>query len=142
MPPVPGGVQAEPLWAELVGASPSDPGHFFRALLDRDGGRLIAFYGILSGLDVAHQKFFEASVSRTREFYKLFENSAEAHHQVPGALRDAPFSGFLRSVPLASDGHLEFPGSPSVWNLAAGRSASEKHIDKLVEKVSGPRPPR
>jgi tetratricopeptide (TPR) repeat protein len=139
---VPGGVRAEPVWAELVGASPSDPSHFFRALLDRDDGKLLAFFFALSGLDVPHQAFFEANVSRTREFYKLFTNSPEVHHLSSLAIHESPLSGFLRSVPLDSEGHLDFPGSPTVWTLAAGRSSSEKHIEKLVEKASKAAPPQ
>ncbi len=139
---VPGGAHAEPVWTQLAGASPSDPSHFFRALLDRDDGKLLAFLFALSGLDVPHQAFFEANVSRTREFYKLFTNSPEVRHLSPLAIHDSPLSGFLRSVPLDSEGRLDFPGSPTVWTLASGRSTSDKHIEKLVEKASKAAPPQ
>lgn len=133
---VPGGAQGEPVWAQLVGASPSNPGAFFRALLERDDGKLLAYFFTLSGLDPAHQAFFEASASRTSEFYKLFASSEEMHHVSALGIRE-PLSGFFRSVPLDSEGHLDFPGSPELWTVAAGHSSSDAHITKLLLDTSG-----
>ena len=132
---VPGGAKAEPIWAQLAGVSPVDPGAFFRAVLERDEGRLFAFFFTMSGLDQAHQAFFEANASRTSQFYKLFARSEEMHHVSVLGLR-SPLSGFFRSVPLDSEGHLDFPGSPELWTVAAGHSASDAHINKLLKKVS------
>jgi tetratricopeptide (TPR) repeat protein len=137
---VPGGAHAEPVWAQLVGVSPGDPGSFFRALLERDEGKMLSYFFALSGLDPAHQAFFEASASRTREFYKLFARSEEMHHVSALGIR-APLSGFFRSVPLDSEGHLDFPGSPELWALAAGRSSSQMHIEKLLKQVAKTAPP-
>jgi len=132
---VPGGVKAEPIWTQLAGASPAEPGAFFRALLERDEGRLFAFFFTMSGLDQAHQAFFEASASRTSQFYKLFAHSEEMQHVSVLGLRSS-LSGFFRSVPLDSQGRLDFPGSPELWTVAAGHSASDAHINKLLKKLS------
>jgi hypothetical protein len=66
---VPGGVGAEPLWERLVGAKPAHPARFFRSLLHKDDGKLLAFFFALTQLDLAHQKFFSelALFSRTRK---------------------------------------------------------------------------
>lgn len=138
---VPGGVKAEPVWAQLLGASPSNPGLFFGALLERDSGKLLRFFFVLSGLDPAHQAFFTASPDRTAKFYKLFANLEEMKHVSPGAIRDSPLSELFRSVPLDEEGHLDFPGSPELWTVAAGRGSSETHIAKLLKKVSKAAPP-
>ena len=63
---VPGGVKAESLWTKLTGVSPREPGPFFRSLLDKDHGRLLGFYSILSQLDTAHQTFYTRSPSQRR----------------------------------------------------------------------------
>src|SRR4029077_10127983 len=69
---VPGGPSAEALWTELVGAQPSRPGAFFHALLEREDGKLLAYFFTLSQLDRAHQAFFTANVARASRFFKLF----------------------------------------------------------------------
>ncbi len=136
---VPGGPSAEAIWAQLVGASPDRPGPFFRALLDKDNGTLLAFFFMLSQLDRAHQIFFTATASRTSQFYKLFA-------AMPGAQRHSlmsysAFTDFLRSVPLDHDNHVAFPGSPEVWTVAKGRSSTEIQTAKLLKKVSKVAPP-
>src|SRR5205807_8428397 len=40
---VPGGPGAEAIWASLAGASPAQPGAFFRSLLAQNNGKLLAF---------------------------------------------------------------------------------------------------
>src|SRR6185369_4284333 len=66
---VPGGASAAPVWAALVKAQPSDPRRFLRELLDKDDGKLLRFYFLLSQLDMRRQRFFTASAKRTTAFY-------------------------------------------------------------------------
>jgi tetratricopeptide (TPR) repeat protein len=129
---VPGGTQAEALWAKLVGVSPVQPGPFFRALLEREDGRLLAFFSTLSGLDRPHQAFFTANFERTNHFYKLFAISGEM--QQAGA--DSSFKDLLRSVPLDDKGHVDFPGSAEVWMVAKGHDSSDTKTTKLLRKAS------
>jgi tetratricopeptide (TPR) repeat protein len=133
---VPGGTRAEPIWAHLAGASPDRPGEFFRALLQREDGRLLGFFFTLSQLDPPHQTFFTAAISRTTEFYKLFTTSEEAQERRSGSIRDSSFTEFLRSVPLDKEGHVAFPGSAEVWTVAKGGSSSETKTANLLKKVS------
>jgi len=133
---VPGGPKAESIWRTLAGADPAQPGAFFLALLQRADGRLLAYFFYLSQLDRLHQAFFTASLSRTTQFYKLFSESEEIRHAASSMLGDAAFSGFLRSIPLDADGHVDFPGSAEVWTVAKGRSSNERQTAKLMNRVS------
>jgi len=120
---VPGGPSAENIWAELVGAPPSRPGAFFRALLERDNGKLLAYFFSLSQLDRAHQAFFTANLERASRFFKLFAATEEMQRRASTGY--STFSEFLRSVPLDHENHVEFPGSPEVWAVAKGRAGNE-----------------
>ena len=133
---VPGGPNAERVWANLVGASPQQPGAFFRALLDRDGGKLLTFYFTLSQLDRPHQAFFTANSSRIERFYGLFASSKEMQRGISGATSDSTFREILRSVPLDEQGHVKFPGSAEVWTVAKGRSSNDAQTTKMVQRVS------
>ena len=133
---VPGGPNAEPIWAKLAGASPQQPGAFFRALLDQDGGKLLAFYFTLSQLDRSHQAFFTAHYSRTEQFYKLFASSKEMQRGILSVTNDSTFREILRSVPLDKDGHIDFPGSAQVWMVAKGQAPNQMQTTKLLKQVS------
>ena len=130
---VPGGRSAEPIWGELVGASPSAPGPFFSALLERDNGKVLAYFFTLSQLDRAHQAFFTANPQRAARFFKLFAATQEMQRR--SATGYSPFSEFLRAVPLDAENHVEFPGSPEIWAVAKGRSTDEVQ-SKFLKRVS------
>jgi tetratricopeptide (TPR) repeat protein len=130
---VPGGRSAEPIWAGLAGVSPDRPGAFFRALLERENGKLLAFFFTLSQLDKAHQSFFTANASRTAQFYKLFAATQEVQHRSSGGY--STFTEVLRSVPLDQLNHVNFPGSAEVWAVAKGHSTSELQGAKSPKKV-------
>jgi predicted Zn-dependent protease len=138
---VPGGPSAEPIWAQLVGASPATPGAFFRSLLDQDNGKLLAFFFDLSQLDREHQTFFTANEERTQKFYRFFAGSEDVHHGVSIVVTDTAFSKFLRSVPLDGHGHVDFPGSAEVWTVAKGRAADNGRVEKMMKQVSSAVPP-
>ena len=131
---VPGGPSAENIWAELVGAPPSRPGAFFRALLERDNGKLLAYFFSLSQLDRSHQAFFTATPERASRFFKLFAATQEMQRRASTGY--STFSEFLRSVPLDNENHVEFPGSPEVWAVVKGRAGNEEHNSKLFKRVS------
>lgn len=120
---VPGGPNAEVVWTSLAGASPAQPGAFFRSLLDRDDGKLLAFFFALSEVDRQHQAFFTADLSRTTKFYRFFAESEETRRGVSKVVLDSAFTRLLRSVPLDANGHVNFPGSAEAWTEARGRSS-------------------
>lgn len=126
---------SEQVWSHLVGASPKNPPAFFRALIEKDDGRLLSFFFALSQLDQPHQRFFTLNDSRAGRFYELFSASAEGQ-KTSSVVRDASFTDFLRDIPLDGDGHVDFPGSAEVWMVAEGGSPSDKKTAKLLKKVS------
>lgn len=133
---VPGGRNAESIWASLAGATPAQPGAFFSALLQQNNGKLLAFFFALSQLDRQHQEFFTANQSRTLQFYKFFVESEQPRHGQSSFAYDSAFAQFLRSVPLDSGGHVDFPGAPEVWTVANGHSSADAQIAKMMKKVS------
>ncbi|HEV2195986.1 MAG TPA: hypothetical protein VGR55_10420 [Candidatus Acidoferrum sp.] len=133
---VPGGRNAEAIWASLTGASPAQPGAFFSALLQQNNGKLLAFFFALSQLDRPHQEFFTANQSRTSQFYKFFAESEQARHGVSAFAYDSAFAQFLHSMPLDSDGHVDFPGAPEIWTVAKGHSSADAQMAKMMKKVS------
>jgi VWFA-related protein len=116
---VPGGEQAIPVWEKVAGASPKSPAAFFRGLLEKDNGNLVAFYNELSRADAAHQRFFTANLQRVARFYAWYRDSGEVHRGQPrksGAWR----GNFLRGLPLDEAGHVRFPGGRRAWTASSG----------------------
>ena len=133
---VPGGAAAEPVWEKMVGVAPARPNEFFRALLEKDDGKLLAFFGTLGQVDVDHQRFFTRSAYRAARFYDLFRDSGDVVAGADKRARNSSFTEFLRETPLDSELHVLFPGSPEVWTLASGNSSSVSQTAKMVKKLS------
>lgn len=115
---VPGGVDAEKVWAKLVSANPRDPPAFFRALLASDRGRTAAFYSALAHADAAHQRFFTKSLERTKRFYNWYRNAEELRDGItrpPRTWRQE----FFQEVPLDASGNVRFPGGKAAWANAS-----------------------
>ncbi len=132
---VPGGAPAEAAWEKLVESPVSNPGRFFRALLEKDEGKLLAFFDLLGQLDALHQRFYTLSLGRLSRFYEVFRESPDVAQGAARSTQSSPVVEFLREVPLDSDLHVLFPGSPEVWMLAKGKS-STAGATKLVKKLS------
>jgi tetratricopeptide (TPR) repeat protein len=133
---VPGGEAAEPIWAKLAGAAPASPSRFFRALLEKDGGKLLEFFAALGQVDADHQRFFTQSLERTTRFYELFRESGAVGAGAEKQRRDYSFTSFLREVPLDSQLRAVFPGSPEVWTVAKGNSSSTGKTGGMAQKLS------
>lgn len=132
---VPGGEPAIPIWTGLAGANPAQPGLFFRGLLSKDDGRLLAYYAALSQLDIRHQRLFTRTNSRTTKFYELFKEAPETQRSTSKYIVSGAFVQFLSEIPLDDDGNIDFPGSPEVWMVAKGQSHSTEHTAKMMKKV-------
>jgi Ca-activated chloride channel family protein len=135
---VPGGEAAEPAWTRLTGASPHNPPAFFRGLLEKDLGKLAAFYSAIAGADAAHQRFFTSSAETLARFYKWYRDSEEfsagATHPA-GTWRARMF----RELPL--DQRKEWPASESleaplaIATLAKARKAPfDERSAALIEE--------
>jgi tetratricopeptide (TPR) repeat protein len=116
---VPGGGKAEEVWADLAGVSPRDPAAFFRALLEKDMGKLAVFHLTLSGADARHQQFFTASAALSRRFYQWYSNSAELQGEGAGKPRNTWCAALFRDLPLDNAGRVVFPGGRRAWTDAA-----------------------
>ena len=131
----PGGRQAADAWSSLMGAPASDPPRFLRALLDKDEGRLLAFFFTLGQLDLPHQRFFTLSAKRLAHFYEVFGESPDVKQAGGRRLYGDTLGAFFRQIPLDDDGAVEFPGSPEVWMVAKGQSSSESRTAHLLKKA-------
>ncbi len=121
---LPGGPAAGPVWQRLVGASFSSAKPFLANLLDKDEGKMLAYFAALMQLDSARQKFFTASFKRAAGFYESFKHSLEVRSGAALPQRRMPLADFFRQIPLDEDGHVIFPGGPEVWMTAGGRPTS------------------
>ena len=132
---VPGGPAAEASWEKMLEAPPSNPGRFFRSLLEKDDGKLLAFFDLLAQLDSEHQRFFTLSLDRMKRFYEVFRESPDVAQGAAHSSQNSPYVEFLREIPLDHDLHVLFPGSPEVWQLAKGKS-SNAGASKMVKKLA------
>jgi hypothetical protein len=120
---VPGGDDAEPLWAAVVGAEATRPSAFVQRLF-RGNGRLAWFYDTVAHLDRNRQRFVLGSGSepsrleRVRELLDVFETAAPEWH-----LPDRPFvrpkldpSLVVSVVAADDDGALEGPAGRKLWD--------------------------
>ena len=128
---VPGGKSAFTIWTRLAGTSPANAAQFFRALFDKDDGRVLSYFASLSQLDRAHQEFFTRTPQRVTRFYDLFSNMPELRARIGRLSADSPFLDFMRNVPLNAEGKVDFPGSPEVWMVAKGQASAAKLTKKL-----------
>ena len=133
---VPGGDAAAPVWAALTKAQPADPRRFLRELLDKDDGKLLRFYFLLSQLDVRRQRFFTASQTRTAGFYEVFRDSDQVERKIGRTFGTASIEDLFREIPIDSEGRFEFPGGPEVWMVAKGKSGSVTTTERRLKKLS------
>ena len=133
---VPGGPPADAVWEKLAGAPVSRPARFFRAVLEKDDGKLLAFFAMLGQLDAAHQRFLTRTATRTTRFYELFRDSHDIAAGAEKLAQTSSFLDFLRTIPLDTDGSVLFPGGPEVWVLAKGNSTSVTKTAKMARKLA------
>jgi tetratricopeptide (TPR) repeat protein len=132
----PGGDEAIPVWTDLAGISPDSAGRFIRALLDKDDGRLIHFYFLLSQLDFSRQRFFTASRARARSIYGVFRQSNQVIGKTAVDINASRIEDLFREIPLDETGRILFPGGPAVWMVAKNQSSSVQATDKRLSKVA------
>ena len=111
----PGGDAAEPVWRRLAGVSPRNVPEFLKALIEKQEGKLAAFYFALSRADPAHQQFFTKSVQRADRFFAWYRQSDEFRY---GQARHVASwqTEFFRDLPLDNRGNVRFPGGKRVWS--------------------------
>lgn len=120
---VPGGADAEETWKKLAGASPRNPPAFFRALLEKDQGRLAAFYHAVWRSDEAHRQFFTRSAAGAERFYAWYRESEDLRY---GVARRAEGwrTDLIRELPLDESGSVRFPGGRLAWTSSPAADAA------------------
>ena len=93
-PAVPGGPSAEHVWGKLVGVPTANPTRFFRALIEKDDGKLLAYFDLLAQLDLDHQRFFTLNPVRATRFTSCF-----AIHRYGAGRGSAAAKLVIRRVP-------------------------------------------
>ena len=121
---VPGGARADAAWARLAGANPQTAAKFLRALLEKDGGRLVDFYYDLSHADAIHQQFFTASPARAEAFYRWYRDSMPVRRA-----EDRWQATILQEVNFDDAGKLTLPGGHRAWT--AGPEIDEEALLRL-----------
>jgi hypothetical protein len=129
---VPGGADAEPLWAAIVGADPARPSAFVQRLV-RGNGRLAWFYDTVQHLDREQQRALLAGrvpdaerIERLRELLDLFQAAAPEWR-----IAERPFvrpaldpSLVLPLLAVSADGGLAGPAHRRVWDVVFRDGAS------------------
>ena len=122
---IPGGEPAVTIWAKLTGANPARPAPFFKALLSKDDGNLLAYYAALSQLDLRRQRFFTRTPSRTAKFYELFQAPPKRNTAPPNTSPPVPSCSFCRRCRSTVTATSIFRAAPrSGWWLKASRTPS------------------
>jgi hypothetical protein len=152
---LPGGREAEPIWTDLFGVSPSKPAAFLRALFEKDGGRGAYVVEVLQQLPepVTRALLFGAPgsgvdpVERMRKLYRAIEEMRRAidvsrrdpydFAHLARFLRVGP-SGELALLPLALDGETFPRGETELGEIVArSRNHAEAHEDTLARLIRG-----
>ncbi len=132
---VPGGPAAEAVWEKVVGSPVASPARFFRALLEKDEGKLLAYFDLVGQLDARHQRFLTLNAARISRFYELFRESPDISQGATLEAGSSSYLQFLEEIPLDADLRVLFPGSPEVWMLAKGKSTAARAV-KMARKLS------
>ncbi|MFZ1140314.1 MAG: hypothetical protein ABR881_07850 [Candidatus Sulfotelmatobacter sp.] len=126
---VPGGVEAEAAWKDLVGASPAFPASFVSRLLSRDKGWLVAYFDVLSRVSAIQQAYF-TDPHRLRFFYAGLRAPDPSAPATRGFFRPAPALLLLATrLQLDSSGEPLVPGNLEVWKdiLLQGHTSNLAH---------------
>jgi hypothetical protein len=114
---LPGGREADPVWADVFGASPSDPARFLRALYEKDSGKGAYVVDVLRELPAGIARavvlgpggFGPKSVERFRRLYRSIEKTGEGFEL---ARRDPyDFGHLARFLRLSREGELALAGA-------------------------------
>jgi len=125
---VPGGPSAEPVWKELVGASPDSPGDFVVRLLMKDKGWMATYFDVLSRVSQRQQ----AELTRAPRLKRLYEAFRPANSE-PAAtnsvFRKAP--GLLVLFTRAKwepSGDFHVPGDLDTWKEILQQKSDSKVV--------------
>ena len=112
---VPGGVEAESAWKDLVGVRPSSPAAFVEKLLAKNKGWLAAYFDVLSRASDNRQAYF-TDRHRLQLFYDGLYARDRSTSATLGSYRPAPGLLLLATrLQLDDSGRPLIPGGLEVW---------------------------
>ena len=133
---VPGGVEAEAAWKDIVGASPASPAAFVSRLLAKDKGWLVAYFDTLSRVSGPRQAYF-TDPRRLHLFYTGLRSYDPSAPAVRGIFRPAP--GLLLLVTrlqFESNGEPLIPGNLEVWKEIFLQGHPSNHVRRWEKQTS------
>lgn len=134
---VPGGPDAEPVWKELVGASPESPAEFVPRLIAKDNGWLAAYFDSLSRIPSEQQAHF-VEPARLRRCYEALRGKKASPSATASVFRPDPALLLLMTrLQWEPNGDPRVPGNLQVWGHILNQHAKSKiadHSDLQVKK--------
>ncbi len=131
---VPGGSRAEPVWKDLVGASPENPGEFVLHLVAKDNGWLAAYYDALSRVSQGQQQHL-TEPDRLKHLYETFRSPEPEQAATASVFRKAP--GLLvlfTRVEWTPDGQPYVPGGLNVWKEILAQKSDSKLVRTFAKR--------
>jgi hypothetical protein len=134
---VPGGVNAEPVWKELVGASPDSPGDFVVHLLAKDAGWLAAYFDVLSRVSHTQQEHL-TQAPRLKHLYEAFRAPGPDTDATRGVFRQGPdLLVLFTRVEWEPNGDPHVPGNLDVWKQIYRQKTDSKIIRDWAKRARG-----
>lgn len=135
---VPGGPAAAARWQQVVGADPSMPRAFVRALLESDRGRTAFLYDTIAHLDPARRAFALAgALDALAGVFRGFAPEWDAETRPFGRPQLDP-SLLLKAIRLGRDGRASGPAGRDIWERVF---RDDGGIDLAFREVPPWRPP-
>jgi hypothetical protein len=134
---VPGGANAEPVWKDLVGASPDAPGDFVVHLLAKDGGWLAAYFDVLSRVSHSQQQHL-TEAPRLKHLYEAFRGSGPDTDATRGVFRQGPdLLVLFTRVDWEPNGDPHVPGDLDTWKQIFRQKTDSRIIRDWSKRAHG-----
>lgn len=132
---VPGGVNAEPGWRELIGANPDSPGEFVTHLLAKDNGWLAAYFDAMSRTSQAQLDH----LTQPQRLKSLYEAFRSAGTEVPAARGVLPQGAGLvvlfSRLQWEPSGEIAIPGGLDIWKQILRQDADSKSARTWAKRM-------
>ncbi|MEO7275035.1 MAG: hypothetical protein ABIX28_22670 [Vicinamibacterales bacterium] len=146
---LPGGPEAEPVWAALTGVPLTDPARVVRAVVENDDGRFAGFVGATAELTAAQLTIAldlaapaPARIDTARRVHGVFDQLLARKSQQRRAFTRPALDPALLAASLTpgADGRIQLPGTRRLWSMVfddgrggLGDSNREQKLDTAGE---------
>lgn len=133
---VPGGAKAEPGWADLAGAQPSQGVPFVEKLMTKDDGWLASYFDALSRIEGPTQDYLCDPV-RLKRFYTALRGRVTSPGPARPVFRANTDLMLLTSrLRVNADGQPHLPGDLEVWKSLFIKHPNGKYDGKLTKNAA------